>query len=191
MGDARFATDLFTALSDLGIRWVGQASISLAKNKALLALAKKSGCTGLFIGLESVSPGNLRKLRKIPDNAKEYRQAIRIIRDAGIFFHASLVFGLDHDDKTVFEKTLDFLVKNKIPSATFNILTPYPGTAVFKRFKKEGRLLSHNWQDYNHRTVVFRPKHLTPEELAEGFIWLGKNFYTKTSQLGTSKRLQE
>jgi len=181
VGDVKFAQELFVALSDLKIRWVGQASISLTKDKSLLNLAKKSGCAGLFIGLESVSSDNLKRLRKTPGDAKDYSQAIKIIRDAGILFHASLVFGFDGDDKTIFEKTLDFLVRNKIPSATFNILTPYPGTAFFERFKKEGRLLSQNWWDYNHSTVVFRPKNMTPEELAEGFVWIRKNFYAKAS----------
>ena len=181
IGDVKFAKELFVALADLGIRWVGQASISLAKDEALLKLAEKSGCAGLFIGLESVCSDNLKKLRKTPGNAKDYIKAINIIRDVGILFHASFVFGFDDDDKTIFEKTLNFLEKTKIPSATFNILTPYPGTAIFERFKKEGRLLSQNWQDYNHRTIVFKPRHLSPEELAEGFIWLGKNFYTKAS----------
>jgi radical SAM superfamily enzyme YgiQ (UPF0313 family) len=182
MGDVKFARELFTALSDLKIRWwVGQASISLAKDKALLRLAKKSGCVGLFIGIESVSADNLKRLRKTPANTEGLSEAIKIIRDSGIFFHASFVFGFDDDDKSIFEKTLHFLDKNRITSATFNILTPYPGTAIFKRFKKEGRLLTQNWQDYNHRTVVFRPKNMTPEELAEGFLWLGRNFYTKAS----------
>jgi radical SAM superfamily enzyme YgiQ (UPF0313 family) len=181
IGDVRFAKELFTALSDLKIRWVGQASISLAKDKALLDLARESGCAGLFIGIESVSSDNLKKLRKTPDSAEEYVQAIKIIKDSGILFHASLVFGFDDDDKSIFEKTLSFLHKNRIPSATFNILTPYPGTAIFERFKKEGRLLSRNWSDYNHRTVVFRPKNMTPEELSEGLIWLGRNFYDRTS----------
>lgn len=182
MGDARFAKELFTALLDSRIRWwVGQASISSAKDQALLRLAKESGCVGLFIGIESVSSDNLKRLRKAPDDAKEYSRAIKIIRDSGILFHASLVFGFDHDDKSIFEKTLNFLEKNRITSATFNILTPYPGTTIFDRFKKEGRLLSQNWQDYNHRTVVFRPKNMTPEELAEGFLWLARNFFAKAS----------
>jgi radical SAM superfamily enzyme YgiQ (UPF0313 family) len=181
-GDVKFARELFTALSDLKIRWwVGQTSISLAKDKVLLNLAKKSGCVGLFIGIESVSSDNLKRLRKTPDNVKECSRTIKIIRDSGILFHASFVFGFDDDDKSIFEKTLHFLDKNRITSATFNILTPYPGTAIFKRFKKEGRLLTQNWQDYNHRTVVFKPKNMTPEELAEGFLWLGKNFYSKAS----------
>ena len=181
IGDVRFATELFMALSDLKIRWVGQASISLSRNKALLKLAQRSGCAGLFIGLESVCPDNLRKLRKAPNTVKECAQAINIIRDAGILFHASLVFGFDDDDRTIFERTLDFLEKTRTPSATFNILTPYPGTAIFERFKKEGRLLSQKWWNYNHRTVVFRPRKMTPEELAAGLVWLRKNFYSKVS----------
>ncbi len=181
IGDAKFARELFPALADLKIRWVGQASISLAKNRDLLELARKSGCSGLFVGLESVSSVNLKKLRKTPDDAIEHGKAIQIIRDAGIYFHASLVFGLDDDDVSIFEKTLEFLHKNKIPGATFNILTPYPGTAIFERFKNEGRLLNQDWWNYNHRTVVFKPLNMTPEELAEGFIWMGKNYYTKTS----------
>jgi radical SAM superfamily enzyme YgiQ (UPF0313 family) len=182
MGDAKFAKELFTSLLDLKIHWwVGQASISAAKDTALLKLAQKSGCVGLFIGVESVSSGNLKRLRKAPDNAEEFRQAINIIRDSGILFHASLVFGFDDDDKTIFERTLEFLDKSRITSATFNILTPYPGTAIFRRFEKEGRLLSRNWQDYNHRTVVFRPKNMSPEELAEGFLWLARNFYSRAS----------
>jgi len=181
IGDVKFAKELFTALSDLRIRWVGQASISLVKDKALLGLAEKSGCAGLFIGIESVSSDNLKRLRKTPDNAKEYSQAIKIIQDWGILLDASLVFGFDDDDKSIFERTLDFLDKNRVAIATFNILTPYPGTAIFERFKKEGRLLSQNWQDYNHRTVVFKPKNMSPEELAEGFLWLERNFYTKAS----------
>lgn len=180
-GDIKFAKELFTALSDLRIRWVGQASISLVKDKALLQLAKKSGCAGLFVGLESVSSDNLERLRKTIGNGREYSQAIEIIHDCGIFFHASLVFGFEDDDKTIFERTLNFLDKNRIPSATFNILTPYPGTAIFKRFRREGRLLSQNWKDYNHRTVVFKPKNMSPEELAEGFLWLGRNFYSRAS----------
>jgi radical SAM superfamily enzyme YgiQ (UPF0313 family) len=180
-GDVRFATELFTALSDLKIRWVGQASLSLARNRPLLRLARRSGCAGLFVGLESVSSENLKRLRKTSGTMQDHSQAIKAFRDAGIFLQASLVFGFDGDDKSIFERTLEFLAKNRVSSATFNILTPYPGTAVYERFKREGRLLSENWQDYNHRTVVFRPKKLTPEELAEGFIWLGKHFYNRTS----------
>ena len=180
-GDAKFATELFTALSDLKIDWVGQASISLANNKNLLRLAKKSGCMALFIGLESVSTGALEKLNKTLMSLKKHDQAIKIIQDFGIMFHASVIFGFDEDDESIFERTLEFLMKHRIVSVTFNILTPYPGTEIFKRFEKEGRLLSRNWCDYNHTTVVFKPKNMTPEQLAEGRLWAGRNFYSKAS----------
>lgn len=180
-GDARFATELFTALSDLKIGWVGQASISLANNRKLLRLAKRSGCIALFIGLESVSALALEMLNKTLMSLKKHDQAIKIIQDSGIMFHASVVFGFDEDDESIFEKTLEFLMKHRIVSVTFNILTPYPGTELFKRFKRERRLLSRNWCDYNHNTVVFKPKNMTPEQLAEGYLWAGRNFYSATS----------
>ena len=112
---------------------------------------------------------------------KKHDQAIKIIQDSGIMFHASVIFGFDEDDESIFERTLEFLTKHRIVSVTFNILTPYPGTEIFKRFEKQGRLLNRNWEDYNHNTVVFKPKNMTPEQLAEGYMWAGRNFYSKTS----------
>jgi radical SAM superfamily enzyme YgiQ (UPF0313 family) len=183
VGDVKFAKELFASLSPLKISWVGQASMSLVKDKNLLRLAKKSGCIALFFGLESVSSKTLEGLPKTLGSLKEHHDAIKIIQDSGIMFHASVVFGFDDDDSFIFERTLEFLMKNKIVTATFNILTPYPGTRIFERFEREGRLLSRNWSDYNHSTVVFWPKKMTPEQLAEGYVWTGKNFYSKSSIL--------
>jgi radical SAM superfamily enzyme YgiQ (UPF0313 family) len=183
VGDVKFAKELFISLSSLKIDWVGQASMSLVKDKNLLRLAQKSGCIALFFGLESVSPNTLKGLPKALKSLKENNDAIKIIQDSGIMFHASVVFGFDDDDSSIFERTLEFLMKNRIVTVTFNILTPYPGTRIFERFEREGRLLSRNWSDYNHTTVVFKPQKMTPEQLAEGFVWIGKNFYSKSSIL--------
>jgi len=183
VGDVKFAKELFISLSSLKIDWVGQASMSLVKDKNLLRLAQKSGCIALFFGLESVSPNTLKGLPKTLKSLKENSDAIKIIQDSGIMFHASVVFGFDDDDSSIFERTLEFLMKNRIVTVTFNILTPYPGTRIFERFEREGRLLSRNWSDYNHTTVVFKPQKMTPEQLAEGFVWIGKNFYSKSSIL--------
>ena len=183
VGDVKFAKELFASLSPLKICWVGQASMSLVKDKNLLRLAQKSGCIALFFGLESVSPNTLKGLPKALKSLKENNDAIKIIQDSGIMFHASVVFGFDDDDSSIFERTLEFLMKNRIVTVTFNILTPYPGTRIFERFEREGRLLSRNWSDYNHTTVVFKPQKMTPEQLAEGFVWIGKNFYSKSSIL--------
>jgi radical SAM superfamily enzyme YgiQ (UPF0313 family) len=179
VGDVKFAKELFISLSPLKITWVGQASMSLVKDENLLQLAKKSGCIALFFGLESVSSNTLKGLPKTLRSLKKHDDAIKIIQGSGIMFHASVVFGFDDDDSSIFERTLEFLMKNRIVTATFNILTPYPGTRIFERFEKEGRLLSRNWSDYNHSTVVFKPKKITPQQLAEGYVWIGRNFYSK------------
>lgn len=183
VGDVKFAKELFVSLSPLKITWVGQASMSLVKDKNLLRLAKESGCLALFFGLESVSSNTLEGLPKTLRSLKKHDDAIKIIQSSGIMFHASLMFGFDDDDSSIFERTLEFLMKNRIVTATFNILTPYPGTRIFERFEREGRLLSRNWSDYNHCTVVFKPKKITPEQLAEGYVWTGRNFYSKSSIL--------
>jgi radical SAM superfamily enzyme YgiQ (UPF0313 family) len=183
VGDVKFAKELFASLSSLKISWVGQASMSLVKDENLLLLAKKSGCMALFFGLESVSSKTLEDLPKTLRSLKKHDDAIKIIQGSGIMFHASVVFGFDDDDSSIFERTLEFLMKNRIVTATFNILTPYPGTRIFEKFEKEGRLLSQNWIDYNHSTVVFKPKKMTPQQLAEGYVWIGRNFYSKSSIL--------
>jgi radical SAM superfamily enzyme YgiQ (UPF0313 family) len=183
VGDVKFAKELFASLSSLKINWVGQASMSLVKDENLLRLAKESGCIALFFGLESVSSKTLEGLPKTLKSLEKHDDAIKIIQGSGIMFHASVVFGFDDDDSSIFERTLEFLMKNRIVTATFNILTPYPGTRIFERFEREGRLLSRNWSDYNHSTVVFKPKKMTPQQLAEGYVWIGRNFYSKSSIL--------
>ncbi len=158
VGNQAYATQLFTALKDLKIEWVGQASISFAKNEALLKLAADSGCRGLFFGVESVSEEKIKRMSKSLRSQAETIDAIKRIMGRGIIFHASLVFGFDDDDESVFDETLEFLYRTKIPSATFNILTPYPGTDIFEQFKSENRLITENWEFYDHCTVTYFPK---------------------------------
>ncbi len=92
-----------------------------------------------------------------------------------------MVFGFDEEDKSIFEDTLEFLMRNKIATVSFNVLTPYPGTKIYDRFKKEGRLLTEDWKYYDHSTVVFIPKNMTPQELMEGHIWVRREFYKISS----------
>jgi radical SAM superfamily enzyme YgiQ (UPF0313 family) len=109
--------------------------------------------------------------------------AIKRVRDAGMFFHASLVFGFDEDTKAIFPETLEFLARNKIGTATFNVLTPYPGTRVYEQFRREGRLLTRDWSHYDHATVVFRPRNMTPYELQEGKARVKREFSRLSSIL--------
>ena len=178
VGDTVYAKALFDALRELNIEWVGQASISFSKNEELLKLAHKSGCRGLFFGLESVSEEKIKRMSKSMRSQTATIDAIKRIMGSGVLFHASLVFGFDDDDVSVFDETLEFLAKTKIPSATFNILTPYPGTDVFDQFKSENRLITENWDYYDHCTVTYQPKSMTVDELNEGYQYVKESFYS-------------
>lgn len=183
VGDPVYAKALFTALKDLKIDWVGQASISFSKNEELLKLAYDCGCKGLFFGLESVSEQKIKRMSKSMRTQADTIDAIKRIMGQGILFHASLVFGFDDDDVSVFDETLEFLHKTKIPSSTFNILTPYPGTDVFEQFKSQNRLITEDWNFYDHCTVTYLPKNMTVDELSEGYEYVKKNYYSLGSIL--------
>ncbi|MFH1369498.1 MAG: radical SAM protein [Elusimicrobiota bacterium] len=182
IGDPEYAKALFKAIKPFKIKWVGQSSISFVHDTELMKLAVESGCTALFFGVESVSEFQLKRMAKSIKEIKKIDEAIHIVKDLGIHFHASIVFGFDGDTKTIFPETLDFLSRNKIGSASLNILTPYPGTRVYEQFKSEGRLLTPDWQYYDHSTVVFRPKNMTPHELQAGTNWI-KREYTKVASI--------
>jgi radical SAM superfamily enzyme YgiQ (UPF0313 family) len=178
VGNPAYATELFNALKERRITWVGQASISFSKNEELLKLAYDSGCRGLFFGLESVSEEKIKRMSKSMRSQAETIDAIKRIQGTGILFHASLVFGFDDDDKSVFDETLEFLFKTRIPSATFNILTPYPGTDVYEQFKRENRLITEDWDFYDHCTATYLPKNMSIDALYEGYQYVIDNFYT-------------
>ena len=182
-GNLEYSEKLFKALIPLKTRWAGQASLNMAtKDAALLKLAKQSGCVGLFVGLESVSNlvkenhGISNKLgsKDLDDVSKK----IKMILSSGIIVQSSIIFGLDNDDIYTFEKTVDFLKKNDVSFSSFCILTPYPGTKIHERFKKEGRLLHEDWSQYNNQHVTFQPANMTPEQLKEGSDWAGNELHT-------------
>jgi radical SAM superfamily enzyme YgiQ (UPF0313 family) len=181
IGNPKYAKELFRALEPLKIRWVGQASMSFVNDTELMRLAAQSGCVALFFGLETVSTSGLKRMRKSIKQLSANEDAIKKVKKYGIVFHASMVFGFDEEDKSIFEDTLEFLVRNKIATVSFNILTPYPGTEIYDRFKKEGRLLTEDWKYYDHSTVVFKPKNMTPQELMEGHLWVRREFYKISS----------
>jgi radical SAM superfamily enzyme YgiQ (UPF0313 family) len=183
IGDPVYAKRLFQAIRPLNIKWVGQASLSFIKDEEMMRLASRSGCRGLFFGLESVSQTQLNRMRKAIKDVEEIGEAVQKIKDFGIYFHASMILGFDSDTKDTFADTLDFLEKNRISSASINVLTPYPGTEVFRSFKEQGRLLTEDWRYYDHSTVVFQPKNMSPFELQAGRLWVMKQFSRMSSML--------
>ena len=177
-GNRARARELFTELKSLKKKWAGQASLTLARDHELLRLAAESGCVSLFVGIESLSADNLREVNKSFNRASQFEEALRALHDHDIMILAGFIFGLDHDDEGVFEKTLRFCERNRIELPSFFVLTPLPGTPLFERIESEGRLLHKNWSKYNGATVVFRPKLMTEETLQQGFNWVCKEGYS-------------
>jgi len=178
VGDRRYAKELFQALIPERIIWVGQASSTIARDDELLRLAEKSGCKGLFIGFESLSEESLEEVGKGFNRVQEYREVIQKLHDHGIAVEGAFIFGFDHDDPGVFERTLEFAKKSKLDLAQFGILTPLPGTPLRARLEREGRIISNDWSRYNIGHAVFRPKQMTPEQLEEGMQWAWREFYS-------------
>jgi len=177
--DTNYAKALFRALAPCRKWWSSQATIHAAEDDEFLELAARSGCKQLFIGLESVSQASLREVSKEFNRVDQYAQAIKRIHSHGIAVQAGIVFGLDHDSEAVFEETLEFLETCGVQNATFNILTPFPGTRLYERLDAEGRILTRDWSRYNGRTdVVFQPWHMSPAVLLAGYRYVNAQFYS-------------
>ena len=164
-----YAREFLTRIAEFNLRWFGQASVNIARDPELLQLCQRSGCVGLFLGFESLSPSTLASAGKRVNRPAEYYEVVNRIHDHGIGIDGSFVFGFDSDDESVFDRTLDFVLRAKLEVAYFSILTPYPGTRLHARLEREGRILSRDWSTYDAHHVVYRPKWLTPEKLLENY----------------------
>jgi radical SAM superfamily enzyme YgiQ (UPF0313 family) len=181
IGRPQYARELFEAITPYKVRWGSQCSINLANHPDLMKAAKKSGCVAMFIGIESISQQNLDEVHKNVNHVDKYSEVIKRIHDHGIAINAGMILGMDHDDESVFERTLEFLEKAKIEYATFHILTPVPGTPLYRRMEAEGRIIDRDWSKYNGGYSVFRPKLMSPEALEEGYYWTYRQFYAMRS----------
>ncbi|HMK52502.1 MAG TPA: radical SAM protein [Thermodesulfobacteriota bacterium] len=177
-GNRRYAKELFLRLKPLKKQWASQASMTLTRDPELLRLAAESGCVSLFIGVESLSSENLKDVNKSFNQAHQLEEAMKALHDHDIMVLAGFIFGLDHDDEGVFERTLRFCERNRIELPSFFLLTPLPGTALFQRMEAEGRLLHKDWAQYNGATVVFKPRLMTEETLQRGFNWACREGYS-------------
>ncbi len=143
----------------------------------LVERAAASGLRSLFVGFETLNSDNLRAQRKYQNLNRDYEAAVRRLHDQGVMVNASFVFGMDEDDETVFDRTVDWAIGQGIETATFHILTPYPGTALHARLAAQGRLLHNRWDLYDTRHTVFQPARLSPQALEAGYRQAYRNFY--------------
>ena len=177
-GAPRFAAALFDGLRGMGRVWQAAGTVEAALKPGLLEKAVESGLRSLFVGFETLSAENLRAQHKLHNLRQDYQDAVRRLHDLGVMVNASFVFGMDDDDETVFDRTVEWAIAQGIETATFHILTPYPGTALYRRMQAEGRLTSDNWDLYDTRHVVFRPKRMTAEALLAGYWRAYQQFYS-------------
>ena len=181
-GDMEYAKSLFRAITPYRKWWSSQATLQVGQDDEFLELAAQSGCKQLFLGLESISQQSMIEVNKTFNRVEEYSRVIRRIHSYGIAVQAGIVFGFDHDTPDIFKVTLDFLEEAGVQNATFNILTPLPGTPLFRRMDNDGRILTRDWREYNGReSVVYKPRQMSVAELQAGFRYANERFYSLPS----------
>lgn len=176
-GNPHFAGAFFDGMRGLGRLWQAAGTVQSVLKSGLLEKAVASGLRSLFVGFETLNPTNLVQQHKYQNLNRDYSAAIRRLHDLGVMVNGSFVFGMDNDDESVFDRTVEWAVKQGIETATFHILTPYPGTALYKRVQAEGRITTSNWDLYDTRHTVFQPRRLTPESLETGYWHAYQEFY--------------
>ncbi|MBI5541031.1 MAG: B12-binding domain-containing radical SAM protein [Bacteroidia bacterium] len=185
-GNPKFAAELFVAMKGMGRVFQGAATVASVLNNDLLDKAADAGLRSLFVGFETLSSENLKQSNKNQNLKIDYEKAIKSLHNHGIMINGSFVYGLDDDDKDVFKRTVEWGVKNAITTATYHVLTPYPGTRLFNEMENSGRLLTRNWDLYDTRHVVFNTTKMTSIELEEGYLWSYKEFYSWNNILKAS-----
>lgn len=176
-----YLRSLCRALRPLERIWSAAVSIDVTDDPTLVGEMALAGCTGVFVGFESLSDRNITDAGKRSPRTGDYARRVRLLHEHGIQVNGSFVLGFDHDHRDVFARTVQWVEANRLECATFHILTPYPGTPLFRQMEREGRLLHRDWSRYDTAHVVFRPKHMTPEELADGYAWCYRRLFSAGS----------
>jgi radical SAM superfamily enzyme YgiQ (UPF0313 family) len=183
IGVPRRAKDLFKAFLPLKLHWASQVTINFARDRQLMQLARQSGCYGVFIGFETFSNQSIRDAGKGVNRPDEYLRDIRRIHEAGIKVWGSFIFGFDNDALGVFRETLEFIEKSEMEFAQFSLLTPLPGTALFRQFEEQNRIVHRDWSKYDLGSIVFNHPLLSAERLhfEKNHAW--RRFYSIRSIL--------
>src|SRR5215469_4245730 len=172
---------LCAALRPLNKIWSAAVTIDVTDDPSLIRNMALAGCTGVFIGFESLSDDNLAASNKKTPKTSDYARRVRVLHDYGIQVNGSFVLGFDHDRKDVFARTAQWVEENRLECATFHILTPYPATPLFRQMEEQGRIRHRDWTLYDTGHAVFRPRHMTPEELEHGYAWIYQRLFSHAS----------
>jgi radical SAM superfamily enzyme YgiQ (UPF0313 family) len=188
IADRDYAARLFEALIPLKVRWYGLSTVLLADDLPLLKLAAHSGCRGLLLGLESIRADNLRGSSKGFNRPSRFKEVVALLHAHRIAVYGCFVFGMDHDTPDVFLETANFAVEAGIDLPRFAVVTPFPGTALYQRLEREGRILTRDWELYDGQHVVFQPTGMTVQQLQTGIEQAWKHTYSMGS---IAKRLRQ
>ncbi len=176
-GNRRFAESLFEGMTGMGRLFQGAATVESVLRGDLIEKAARAGLRSLFVGFETFSPENLRDSNKKQNLSRDYAAAAKRLSSLGIMINGSFVFGMDDDGQDVFERTVEWAIKNGVTTSTFHIQTPYPGTKLHQKLSAEGRITSHDWNLYDTRHVVYRPAKLSTAQLKAGYEQAYRDFY--------------
>jgi len=177
LGDRRFAEALFEGMKGMGRLFQGAATVDSILRGDLVERAAEAGLRSIFVGFETLTPENLKRSNKRQNLGRDYKAVADRLHSLGIMINGSFVFGMDDDREDVFQRTVDWAITHGITTATFHIQTPYPGTGLYARMQREGRMRTHDWNLFDTRHVVYRPAQLKPEALKEGYEWAYEEFY--------------
>jgi radical SAM superfamily enzyme YgiQ (UPF0313 family) len=176
-GNPRFAAALFEGMRGMNRLWQAAGTVQSVLQPGLLEKAALSGLRSLFVGFETLSAENLRAQGKFQNLNRDYAAAVRRLHEHGVMVNASFVFGMDSDDESVFERTVAWAIEQSVETATFHILTPYPGTALYGRLAAQGRLKIFDWDLYDTRHAVFQPARMSRAALETGYWRAYRDFY--------------
>jgi radical SAM superfamily enzyme YgiQ (UPF0313 family) len=177
----QYLHDLCAALEPLNIIWSAAVTIDVTDDPSLVRAMALAGCTGVFVGFESLNDRNLKDARKKTPVSDDYARRVNMLHDVGIQVNGSFVLGFDHDGPDVFARTADWIEDNRLECATFHILTPYPRTPLFHQLEGQGRILHRDWNEYDTAHVVFQPKRMTQQQLAQGYAWMYERLFSHAS----------
>jgi len=180
----KYSGELFRRMAELNKHWVGQCSLAAVRRIENVRLMAESGCKALFIGFESIDSETVTHTGKRQNRPAEYADVVNMLHDHGISTWGSFVFGFDTDDPEVFDRTVEFGIETQLTMAQFAILTPYPGTALYRRMLAEGRLTDPQWWlrgDHDAGSPYFTPARMSRDTLREGWQRAWQRFYTPRS----------
>lgn len=176
-GDVGFISELIQGMHGMGRVWQAAATVRSILAPGLMSSAAEAGLRSLFVGFETLQLNSLRAQHKAHNLDADYSAAIRLLRDLGIMVNGSFILGLDDDDPDVFERTVHWAVAQGVETATFHVLTPYPGTELHRSMVDQGRITTENWDLCDTRHAVFRPARMTAEQLEAGYRRAYREFY--------------